>query len=312
VPRRIAAGKFTVRKTAIRRGRRVQAGLGGRSRSFAQLFQVWNNSPNGCGQFYHHWNSPFSGALNHAETRWYYGTHGRTSVNRAIAFAISTVALTAAGSAAADSPNLKGAYGFTGTASCVVAQGHVGDPNGPPLPNPTPGVALANSGFNANLQVLDVPGAFSRSFSVEGIRTFNGDGTGTVSGTAVNVTVKPTPGPGGFPHFPPSASGADFSFSFTYTVNADGTWTSTMVPGSYSETFNFGPRTGQTATVDAIPPQSGMISRDGKTLIVAHLAPVVETHRYSNGDVTPEICDRSRVLIKLQDADDDNDHGHDH
>jgi hypothetical protein len=54
-----------------------------------------------------------------------------------------------------------------------------------------------------------------------------------------------------------------------------------------------------------------MVSQDGKTLIAAHLAPVVETHKYSNGDVHPEICHRSRVFIKLQDADDDHGHGHD-
>jgi hypothetical protein len=156
--------------------------------------------------------------------------------------------------------------------------------------------------------VKDVTGAFSRSFSVEGIRTFNGDGTGTVKGTVVGITVKPTPGPTGFPHFPPSASAGDFSFSFTYTINADGTWTSAMVPGSYSETFSAGPRFGQTALVDAIPPVTGMVSRDGKTLIAAHLEPVVEVHSFSNGDVDPEICHRSRVFIKLQDANDDNDH----
>jgi hypothetical protein len=236
-------------------------------------------------------------------------------VHRTIVLAISTVALTAAGSAFADSPKLKGAYGFTGTAACLVAPGHIGDPNnGPPLNNPTPGVALANSGFQPNLRPNDaVPGsssqAYARSFSVEGIRTFNGDGTGTVKGTAVGIVTRPTPGPGGFPHFPPAASSAEFSFSFTYTVNADGSWTSAMVPGSFSETFTAGPRSGQTATVDAIPPVTGMVSQDGKTLIAAHLAPVVETRTFSNGDVDPEICHRSRVFIKLQDADDD-DHGH--
>ena len=73
-----------------------------------------------------------------------------------------------------------------------------------------------------------------------------------------------------------------------------------MVPGSYTETFTSGPRTGQTATVDAIPPFSGMISQDGKTLTGAHVAPAVETHTYSNGDVWPEICHRSRVLMSLQ------------
>jgi hypothetical protein len=232
-------------------------------------------------------------------------------MNRALALSASAVAITVvtmtwAETAAADSPKLKGSYGFTGTAACVVAPGHVGDPNiPPPLPNPTPGTALPNSGFNSNLQVKDVAGAFSRSFSVEGIRTFNGNGTGTVKGTAVGISVRPTPGPNGFPHFPPAAGSADFSFSFTYTVDGDGGWTATMVPGSYTETFITGPRAGQTATVDAIPPVTGMISQDGKTLIAAHVAPAVETRTFSNGDVDPEICHRSRVFIKLQNGDGD-------
>jgi hypothetical protein len=228
-------------------------------------------------------------------------------VHRTIVLAISTVALTAAGSAFADSPKLKGAYGFTGTAACLVGGGSV--PGATPLPSPGPG-PLPNAGFNASLQVKDVAGAFSRSFSVEGIRTFNGDGTGTVKGTAVGIVVKPTPGPNGFPHFPPAASSADFAFSFTYTVDGNGGWTSSMVPGSFSESFTAGPRTGQTATVDAIPPVTGMVSQDGKTLIAAHLTPVVETRTFSNGDVDPEICHRSRVFIKLQDSDDDHGDGH--
>jgi hypothetical protein len=141
-------------------------------------------------------------------------------MHRVVLGLVSVVAVTWATAAAADSPKLKGSYGFTGTASCLVAPGHVGDPNGPALLNPTPGVALANSGFQPNLRPNDaVPGsssqAFTHSFSVEGIRRFNGNGTGTVKGTAVGVTVRPTPGPGGFPHFPPAAGSADFSFSFT-------------------------------------------------------------------------------------------------
>jgi hypothetical protein len=227
----------------------------------------------------------------------------------AFALSVSVIAMTWAASALADSPNLKGQYGFTGSAACLVAPGHVGNENvPPPLTNPTPGVALTNSGFNAQLQPNDFgnppdgsPSAsFNRSFSVEGIRTFNGDGTGTVKGTAVGVTDRPTPGPNGFPHFPPSADSADFTYSFTYTVDGNGGWTSTMVPNSYTETFTSGPRTGQTATVDAIPPISGMISGDGKTLTGAHLTPAVETHTYSNGDVWPQICHRSRVFIQLQ------------
>jgi hypothetical protein len=197
-------------------------------------------------------------------------------VHRTIMLAISTVALTAAGSAFADSPKLKGAYGFTGTAACLVAPGHIAADS-----NPNPGTPLPNSGFKPNLQPNDAtPGgtqsSFARSFSVEGIRTFDGHGNGTVKGTVVGIVTRPTPG-----------------------------------PGSYSETFTSGPRTGQTATVDAIPPVHGMVSQDGKTLIAAHLDPVVETHVFSNGDAYPEICHRSRVFIKLQDTDDDDhDRGH--
>jgi len=228
---------------------------------------------------------------------------------------ISLYALTlgwAATAAADSSPRLKGSYGFTGTAACLVAPGHVGDPNGPALPNPTPGIALPNSGFQANLRPNDaVPGsstvAYSTSFAVEGVRTFNGFGSGTVKGTVNYITPRPTPGPGGFPHFPPSAGSAEFSFSFTYTVNADGTWSSAMVPGSYSETHLTGPRTGQTSTVDALPPVSGMVSRDGKTLIAMQTTTTVETHSFSNGDVDPRICHRSRVFIKLDDDDRDHD-----
>jgi hypothetical protein len=86
-----------------------------------------------------------------------------------------------------------------------------------------------------------------------------------------------------------------------------------MVPGSYLENHLTGPRTGQTSTVDAIPPVTGMVSQDGKTLIAAHVTTAVETHTYSNGDVDPQICHRSRVFIKLQDTDDDDhDRGHGH
>src|SRR6267154_962932 len=107
---------------------------------------------------------------------------------RTVALSLFAVAMTSA-TATADSPKLKGAYGFTGTAACLVAPGHVGDQNTPPpLPaNPTPFVPLPLSGFKPNLQPNDaVPGsssvAFLDSFAVEGIRTFNGDGTGTVKG----------------------------------------------------------------------------------------------------------------------------------
>jgi hypothetical protein len=213
-------------------------------------------------------------------------------MQRTLAFSVSAIVMVWAASAAADSPKLKGAYGFTGTAACLVAPGSTGTTSGPP-------------GFNANLQTLDGANSFSHSFSVEGIRTFNGDGTGTVKGTSVGITPRPTPGPppGFIPSFLPSAGSSTFSFSFTYTLDGDGGWTATMVPGSYTETFVTGPRSTQTATVDAIPPVTGLISQDGKTLIAAHTTTTVETVTYSNGDVWPQICHRSRVFISLSNGD---------
>jgi len=83
-----------------------------------------------------------------------------------------------------------------------------------------------------------------------------------------------------------------------------------------------GPRTGQTATVDTIPQITGLISQDGKTLILvadptlndpAHpningaFLPQIETVTFSNGDVHPQICHRSRVPIKLGNGKDEKD-----
>jgi len=219
-----------------------------------------------------------------------------TTASIAVALSVSLVAMTWAQTAAIVPLRLKGAYGFTGSAVCLVAPGSTV----PPGPNPTPGVALPNSGFDpVTLRPIDGK-VFSYSFTVEGIRVFNGDGTGTVKGTTVAVTVPPTPQPPGFPNFAPSASSADFGYSFTYTVDGAGGWTSLMVPGSYLANHLTGPRTGQTSTVDAIPSITGMVSLNRRTLTGAHITTAVETHSFSNGDVDPQICHRSRVFIRLR------------
>jgi hypothetical protein len=219
-------------------------------------------------------------------------------MKRLVIYSTSALALACAASAAADSPRIKGHYGFTGSAVCLVAPG-----SSVSTFNPTPGVALPNSGFDANLQPIDGH-VFSHSFVVEGIRIFKGDGTGTVTGVSMGTTVPPTPGPlatAGYPSFPPAAGASNFSYSFTYTVNPDGSWTADIVPGTFTETFTEGPRTGQTSTIVNFPTFTGLRGRDDFTLTVATLDATVESVSYSNGDVWPEICHRSRVLIKLGD-----------
>jgi hypothetical protein len=187
-------------------------------------------------------------------------------MKRAALCFILGVSLLWVGIAAAAPPQLKGKYAFTGEGSCLVA----------------------TNGFTSNLTPNDDK-VNSHSFSVQGIRTFKGDGTGTVQGTAVEITPPP---------FNPEASSETFFFKFTYTVAKDGTITTDLVPGSYLGTFLTGPRTGQTYQIDKFS-LSGMASNDNKVLTLATGTTEVETHTFSNGDVRPEICHRSRVLIWL-------------
>ncbi len=193
------------------------------------------------------------------------------TVSIAFALSVSLVAMTWAQTATAASPRLKGAYGFTGTAACL-------------------STAAPGPGFNPNLTPTD--GSFGQSFTTEGIRTFDGDGTGTVRGSSMGITI---------PANVHSAGSDDFSFSFTYTVNDDGSWTSDVI-GVETGTIKTGPRAGQTFTISNSPTSTGMISRNGRTLTLATLDPTVEIVTFSNGDVHKRICHRSRVLIKLPDG----------
>lgn len=241
-------------------------------------------------------------------------------MQRALICAVSAAVLTWVTSAAADTSKLKGSYAFTGTATCLVAPG-----SSPTPTNPTPGTALPNSGFHTtcgpgpgcqDLRPIDGH-VFSFSNSFEGIRTFNGDGTGTVKRTVIGTAVPPTPGPPGtYPTFPPDAFTDVASFQFTYTVDDSGGWTSDMVPGSFSGTNVRGPRTGQTFTFDTLATTTGLIGQDGKTLTAADIDPAgqmvtVETATHSNGDVWPQICHRSSVLIRLRDRDEGGDKNRD-
>lgn len=196
----------------------------------------------------------------------------------------SMIALMSAASATADSKQLKGAYAFTGSADCIVT----------------------DKGFNSFHQVNPPggPQAGNLSFSVIGVRTFDGKGNGTVKGTAFGITPRPTLNAA----FAPAAGTAEFSFSFTYSVDGEGGWTSAMVLGSFKATHVTGPRStenpanlvNQTSTIDEIPPIVGLISDNAKTLIAAHTTPKVETVTYSDGDVEQRICHRSRVFVSIK------------
>ncbi len=132
---------------------------------------------------------------------------------------------------------LNGDYAFTGEASCLVS----------------------NTGFNTDLMPQD--GRFVVSFSVHGVRTFNGDGTGTLKGRSVG--------------FSGGAFSNDFQALFTYDVESDGTFT-TQVTGQLTGKELTGERAGQTFTIDHFPELSGQISQDHKSLTLASDAPTEE------------------------------------
>ena len=208
----------------------------------------------------------------------------RTSCLPAIAgfFFLSTAV------AHADSPQLrgnsaaqlKGDYAITGSAMCMVARG----------------------GFNpSTLQVIPVPtlpdGGFSlMAFSVEGIRTFHGDGTGTSNLTVVAI------GNGGQP---PSASSSKVTFSFTYNVQADGTFTTQLVPGTMISTVLTGLNVGMQTSLDKLS-LVGLISNNAQTLTLASVEPEVETVMDMAGNIlNHRICHRSRVLARMSAKKDD-------
>ncbi len=108
----------------------------------------------------------------------------------------------------------------------------------------------------------------------------------------------PLPPPDGTPVPHPSAGSNEFSFDFTYNIDANGIFTTLMVPGSFSGKILTGPRAGQTYTVDNLS-FSGLVSGDNKIIDVSTITPQVETVTYSDGYVRQQICHRSRVHVFL-------------
>ncbi len=172
---------------------------------------------------------------------------------------------------------LKGDYAFSGEATCLVSVG----------------------GFDADLTPVDAPAPFPRvqSFSVNGIRTFNGDGTGRVVARVVTLAhpfalpTAPTPifNRGG-------AGSIDIESDFTYTVTPalEVVVQTPLVTG----TVLTGTRAGQTMAITNLPLFQGNLSANRQGLTLAHNEPGVEHHAFSNGDSDFRICHRSRIFLE--------------
>jgi hypothetical protein len=166
-------------------------------------------------------------------------------MQRILVFSVSVAAMTAwAASAVADSPKLKGDYGFTGSSTCVTTLDGF-TPNPPQTPD----------------EIFPPTSLFSDA--VQGIRTFNGDGNGTDTGSSMGVdylanTIKA------------NAGASTFSFSFTYTLNGDGTFTTTA-SSPPTGMVTAGPRAGQSFSIFNFPILTGQISQNAMTLMLASL-----------------------------------------
>ena len=201
-------------------------------------------------------------------------------MKRTFVWAVSVATLIGVGTANAASPKLKGEYAFTGSAACLVS----GTP------------------FNANL----TPSSFtvSTSFSVVGIRTFNGDGTGTIKGRSVSINPPPVTNTNTTPPTTPlggiSANNSDFTASFTYSIDSAGLLTTQLVPGSFLGT-GIGPSAGSTFTVDNFS-LVGMMSVNNETIVLATPQAAEEIQTITPTVGAPfnryRICHRSRVLIR--------------
>jgi len=150
---------------------------------------------------------------------------------------------------------------------------------------------ISLSGFTSSLGPVTGSVVWVNMFSLNGVWTFNAGGTGTATGRSVGVGSPQANGTG-----LGGANSSDLSSVFTWTI-AGGVMSVSFT--SVTGEVLTGGRAGQTFTITGLPTLTGRISGDGRSITLATDAPAVETVSFSNGDVQPRICNRSRVLLRL-------------
>jgi hypothetical protein len=94
-----------------------------------------------------------------------------------------------------------------------------------------------------------------------------------------------------------SAGSSTVTYKFNYTISG-GIISTTLVSGSFLQSYSSGPRAGQTATMD-VNNQSAYISAVGNHLLTIKNGGFVETKTFSNGDVRPAVCTSSGEWYKF-------------
>lgn len=197
--------------------------------------------------------------------------------------ALALVTASSVASAQSQTQKLRGDFAFSGGATCLVSPAPAG---------------VAPAGFTAALVPVRGPGippAFLLSFSVQGVRTFNGDGTGSI----VARTVSAREAGSGVNSNPGGVQANDISAPFTYSVAADGTVT--IDQGPTDSVAVAGAQTGEHRRISDIPTFIGRLSKDRDSLSFATFNPGVETvTNLGTGLVeSVRICVRERTAIRI-------------
>ena len=198
-------------------------------------------------------------------------------MNPKLALSVGAVALTVcqAGQARDLTRLLAGEYMQLGYASCIIA---------PP-------------GASFNPVTLAAPqGSTVSTFTLQGTRIFNGDGTGQDSGVAASLNLPNASG------FTGGAFSTSFSGPFTYTV--DDALNITMIQAPFYSTALSGPGIGTATLVSDVPPLKGKISEDLTTITFQHETPGIETISGpgpNNTTITRQrICVRERTATRVK------------
>jgi hypothetical protein len=154
---------------------------------------------------------------------------------------------------AADYP--KGTYSVSGFQMCLTApSGFASDSRGnPTIPNGN------NSFFAAN--------------TLQGMFTYNGDGTGQVTGVYTSIT-PPPPDSRSAPK--PAISGGTFSYEFTTTPIVDHRFSISTKPEMAKGTIDLGTAAGQQYSLDLVH-RDFFVSNNSKTMTMTVVTPYVET-----------------------------------
>lgn len=193
--------------------------------------------------------------------------------------------------AAAAEPNIVGRWAMTGTATCT----------------------QSSTGFDANFNPNLAAGQTTVSQltgTVNAVRTFNADGTGTVVGITHNIA---HPQSIYRPGSAPSVGGAGnatlnrLDTTFTWQLQADGTLLiddNNLIPQVFILPAG---RAGWTVVIHDVPSFVGHISKDRRTITLTHNTMQVETGQLTDTTTgttfapSPRFCARERTLTRLSD-----------